>query len=226
LVTPVAYAQNPATLTPYTARYNVKYRGLSGGDLEFTLKREGNGRYVYSSHVLPSFLGSFFISDQAEDNSVMQFDGNALKPVKFRSDDGTKDTVKDISYDFDWTKSSVSGHYKDQDFRLDLPANVQDRLSIQLAASLALQAGRDPGQLIMIEKDELQEYNISRTGTEHIRVEGGEYDAIVLTSERNGSSRSTRYWYAPKLGYIPVRAERSTKGKVDIVMELKSYRAL
>jgi hypothetical protein len=30
----------------------------------------------------------------------------------------------------------------------------------------------------------------------------------------------------PQLGYIPVRAERGTKGKVDIVMELKSYQTL
>ena len=130
-------AQSPVTLKPYTARYNVKYRGLSGGDLEFTLKNDSNGRYVYSSHVLPSFLGSFFISDQAEDTSLVQFDGSMVKPLKFRSEDGSKDTAKDIRYDFDWSKSSVNGHYKNGDFQLEVPTNIQDRLSIQLAASLA-----------------------------------------------------------------------------------------
>jgi hypothetical protein len=107
-----------------------------------------------------------------------------------------------------------------------VPAGVQDRLSIQLAASLALQAGREPGQLVMIEKDELQNYNITRVGNEHVKVAAGEYDVVVLKSERDGSSRTTRYWNAAKLNYIPVRAERSTKGTVDIVMELKSYKAL
>jgi hypothetical protein len=225
LALPVARAQT-AELKPYTARYNVKYRGLSGGDLEFTLKSDGNGRYTFTSHVLPNFLGGMFISDQAEDSSVMQMDGSILKPLKFRSDDGGKDTMKDISYDFDWSKSSVNGRYKNQDFQLTVPAGVQDRLSIQLAASLALQAGTEPGHLVMIEKDELQDYSITRVGNEHVRVAAGEYDVVVLKSERDGSSRTTRYWNAAKLNYIPVRAERSTKGTVDIVMELKSYKAL
>jgi Protein of unknown function (DUF3108) len=219
-------AQERLTLKPYTARYNVSYRGLRGGDIEFTLKNDGNGRYIYSSHVLPNFLGGFFISDQAEDTSLMEFDGSAVKPVKFRSEDGSKNTRKDIRYDFDRTAHSVNGRYKDQDFHLEVPANTQDRLSIQLAASLALQAGREPGRLIMLEKDELQEYNITRVDTEQVRTAAGEYAAQVLKSERDGSSRTTRYWYAAKLGYIPVRAERSTNGKVDIVMELKSYQAL
>jgi hypothetical protein len=78
----------------------------------------------------------------------------------------------------------------------------------------------------MLEKDQLQEYHITRVGNERVRVAAGEYDVVVLKSERHGSSRSTRYWYAPQPGYIPVRAERSTKGKVDIVMELKSYQPL
>jgi hypothetical protein len=221
-----AMAQDAPVLKPYVARYHVKYRGISGGDIEFTLKSEGNGRYTYSTHLIPNFLGSLFISDQAEDQTWVQVDGTSVKPLKFRSDDGTQDTLKDISYDFDWSTASVNGRYKNQNFRLDLPAGVQDRLSIQLFASLAMQAGRDPGHLIMIEKDELQEYNITRTGTDKVRTDAGEFDVVVFKSEREGSSRMTRYWYAPKLGYIPVHAERLTKGKVDIVMELLSYRAL
>lgn len=219
-------AQSPAALKPYVARYNVKYKGLSGGDIEFTLRNDGNGRYVYSSHLLPNFLGSLFASDQAEDTSVVLYDGSSVKPLKFRSEDGNKDTLKDIRYDFDWSKPSVNGRYKNQDFRMDVPTGAQDRLSIQLAASLKLQAGQEPGQLVMVEKDELQEYRITRIGNEHIRTAAGEFAVVVLKSERQGSSRSTRYWYAPQLGYIPVRAERSTKGKADIVMELKSFQFL
>jgi hypothetical protein len=85
-----AYAQTQPELKPYVARYNVKYRGISGGDLEFTLKSDGNGHYTFTSHVLPNVLGGLFISDQAEDSSEMQLEGSTLKPLKFRSDDGSK----------------------------------------------------------------------------------------------------------------------------------------
>jgi Protein of unknown function (DUF3108) len=226
LVAQVAGAQSSVMLKPYSARYQVKYRGLSGGDIEFTLRNTGNGRFVFNSHLLPNFLGSFFASDQAEDTSHLLFDGNTVKPLQFNSEDGSKNTSKDIHYEFDWITNSVRGNYKDHDFTLQIPTGTQDRLSIQLAASLALQAEREPGQLIMLERNELQEYSIVIDGKAKVRTDAGEYDTVVLKSERKGSNRSTRYWYAARLGYIPVRAERSTNGKVDIVMELKSYQPM
>jgi hypothetical protein len=219
-----AQAQITTVVKPYTALYNVRYKGLSGGDIEFTLRAQGNGRFVYRSHLLPNFLGSFFTSDQAEDTSEVLIDGATVQPQKFRSEDGTKDTEQDIAYDFDWSRNQVSVRYKNSDLKMAVPRGVQDRLSIQLAAMLALQAGRDPGKLIMLEKDELQEYSILRQGSEQVRVAAGSYDTVVLKSERVGNSRNTRYWYAGSLGYVPVRAERSTKGKPDIVMELKSFK--
>ncbi len=222
----VVVAQNSVALKPYTARFHVKYRGMSGGDIEFTLKSEGNGHYVFSSHLLPNFLGSLFTSDQAEDTSHLLFDGSSIKPLLFSSEDGSNNTSKDIRYEFDWTSNSVKGRYRDQDFRLQLPVGTQDRLSIQLAASLALQAGREPGQLIMLERNEPQEYSILREDTVKVKTSAGDYDTMILKSERKGSDRSTRYWYAAQLGYLPVRAERSTRGKVDIVMELKSFQFL
>lgn len=213
------------TLRPYTARYNVRYHGISGGDIEVTLKSTGNGRYVFRSHLLPNFLGNLFTSDQAEDSSELELaaDGS-LRPLKFRSEDGSNDTEKDFSLDFDWNTDSVKGHADNKDFEKQVPKGTQERLSIQLAASLALQAGKDPGMLTMLERDELQQYTITRQGTEHVATAGGEFDAVVLKSDRSGSSRSTRYWYAEKLGYTLVRAERTSKGKVDITMELKSIK--
>ena len=217
-----AFAQDPPTLKPYIARYNVKYRGLSGGDIVFTLKRQGTDQFVFSSRLLPNFLGGLFTSDQAEDTSTLLLETNGLKPLQFSSEDGRTKTENDIRYQFDWSTNQVKGRFKDQDFTMSVPRGVQDRLSIQLSASLALQANKDPGKLIMLEKNELQEYTITRQGSEHISSDTGEFDTVVLKSERSGSDRVTRYWYADSLGFIPVRAERSTKGTVDIVMELKS----
>lgn len=220
-----AQAETPQ-LKPYTARYAVKYRGLSGGEIEFRLRSVGQGRYTFSSHLLPNMLGSIFASDQAEDTSEFLFTDGSIKPLRFRSEDGTAKTDKDIALDFDWNQHLVTGTARDQTVRLELPDGALERLSIQLAASLALQAGREPGVLAMVERNEVQQFRISRSGKERITTPAGQYDTVVLNSERmGGSSRSTRYWYAEQLGYIPARAERSTKGKVDIVMELKSFKA-
>lgn len=225
MVTPVAHAADPV-LKPYVARYHVKYRGLSGGDIEFTLKQEDNGHYRFSSQLFPNFIGSLFASDEAHDVSDFELVGQTIRPLQFRSEDGTSKTEKDLSCDFDWDTHQAKGVFKDRPFTLALKDGVQDRLTVQLAASLALQAGREPGMLSMYDRDEVNAYRIMQQGKEHISVAAGEFDTVVLKSERDNSSRVTRYWYAGKLNFIPVRAERLTKGKVDIVMELKSYKAL
>lgn len=217
------HAEQTVQLRPYTARYAVSYRGLEGGDIEFTLERVEDGHYRFRSQLFPSFLGSLFASEQAEDSSVFALNDGIIQPLQFRSEDGTKNSRKDIRLDFDWRRGMASGRVGERDFELQVPPGAQERMSIQLAASLALQAGHEPGKLVMIEKDQVQEYTIKRTGSEAVRVPAGEYEATVLNSQRTGSTRATRYWYAQQLNYLPVQAERTTKGKVDIVMQLKSF---
>lgn len=225
LATP-SLAQDDTLILPYKARYQVTFRGLKGGDIEFVLERTNEGRYKFSSHLFPSFIGSLFASDQAEDSSEVEIDSRGVRPLHFTSDDGTSKTQKDIRQDFDWAQGKVTGRAENKDFELKLPDGAQDRLTIQLAASVALRSGRELGTLTLVEGDELKEYRISRQNSEKIRTPIGEYQTTILKSERTGSSRVTRYWYAPELGYVPARAERTSKGKVDIVMELKSFQFL
>ncbi len=213
-------------LRPYTARYNVRFHGVSGGDIEATLTKLGDGHYRFRSHLLPNFLGRLFTSDQAEDSSELEVTANGvIRPLHFRSKAGGDNPNDDIALDFDWSNNTVTGHAEGKDFSMPVPEGTQDRLTIQLTASLALQAKRDVGTLNMQERNELQQFTITNRGKESINTDTGKFDAIVLLSERvGGSSRSSRYWYAPKLGYIPVHAERSSHGKVDIVMQLKSVK--
>ncbi|MES1195926.1 MAG: DUF3108 domain-containing protein [Steroidobacter sp.] len=210
-------------LRPYTARYNVRFHGISGGDIEATLTSLGNGHYRFRSHLLPNLLGRLFTSDQAEDVSEFEITSTGLiRPLHFRSEAGSSSTKDDIALDFDWTNNIVKGRAEDKDISMPVPVGTQDRLTIQLTASLALQAKHEIGTLDMQERNELQQFKISRQGVEQIHNDAGDFNAVVLLSERvGGSSRSSRYWYAPELGYIPVHAERSSHGKVDIVMQLK-----
>jgi hypothetical protein len=212
-------------LRSYTARYNVRFHGISGGDIEATLTSLGNGRFRFRSHLLPNFLGRLFTSEQAEDTSELEITATGVRPLRFRSEDGKNTTRDDIALDFDWSNSRVTGRAEDKDISMPLAAGTQDRLTIQLTASLALQAKRDVGTLNMQERNELQQFTIVNKGKEIVHTDVGDFNAVVLVSERvGGSSRSSRYWYAPELGYIPVHAERSSHGKVDIVMQLKSVK--
>ena len=55
-----------ASMSPYTARYQVSYRGLSGGEIEASFRRaDANGLWQYETRAFPNFFGRIAVSPRA-----------------------------------------------------------------------------------------------------------------------------------------------------------------
>lgn len=208
------------TPEPYTAVYAVSYRGLHAGLLHFDLKSGEPGMYVYQSHAEPSLLARLVVSGKAEERSVMQIDGNGVQPLYWFMDDGKAGHEDDGVLEFAWDEEQVSGEVEGQRVELPTEPGLQDRLSIQIEVMTALLRAREPGTIPMIDEDEIKRYSYTRVGEERIVTKAGEFETVIYESTRPGSSRLSRIWHAPVLGYIPVRAEQLRKGKLETVMEL------
>jgi len=50
----------------------------------------------------------------------------------------------------------------------------------------------------------------------------GELETVVVASQRAGNNRILRMWFAPSLGFVPVRAERTRDGKLEFSMRIKT----
>ena len=61
-----------------------------------------------------------------------------------------------------------------------------------------------------------------REGAARIHTALGELDTVIWSSSRPDSDRVTRMWYAPSLGYLPVRAEQMRSGKLQVRMLIRS----
>ena len=59
-------------------------------------------------------------------------------------------------------------------------------------------------------------------GAERIATPIGPVETVIWSSARVGSNRVTKVWYAPELGYVPVRAERRRGDKLEWAMNLKT----
>jgi Protein of unknown function (DUF3108) len=105
---------------------------------------------------------------------------------------------------------------------IKLPDGAQDVMSSQVEVMLDLKNGNLPKTFQIIDKDQLKEFNYTQEGTAKIRTVIGELDTVIVTSQRTGNNRILRMWFAPSLGFVPVQAERSRDGKVEISMRLKS----
>jgi hypothetical protein len=219
-----ARAQAPVP-EPFTATFAASYRGIEAGNLTFSLQRgEVPGTLIYETTADPSFLAKLVVSNAAVERSEMQTDEAGIRPLKWHLDDGKSGNKGDGDLTFDWSAQTVTGTIEGEAIKLPTQAGLQDRLSIQISVMASLLRGEEPGTIPLIDDNRVKQYVYTKTGSETIDTALGPIDTVIYESTRTGSSRIARFWMAPKLGYIAIRAEQQRKGKVETVMMIKELK--
>jgi len=217
-----AHAQtaNELNVKPFVGTYSVEYRGINAGNIDFIL-RQAEGRYVYESVAHPRGIAKLVVNSKTREASEFTVDSGAIKPQRYELDDGTTDTDEDTRLTFDWNAKKARGTHEDKAVELPLADGVQDRMSVQVVVMQLLLAGKEPDKITFIDRDALKEYTYVRVREEKRKTQLGELDTIVYSSSRPGSNRVSRLWYAPSLGFAPVRGEQERKGKIETVFEIQ-----
>lgn len=217
---PAARAQD--ALKPFTATFEVVYRGMNAGTTTLELSPEGGDRWRYVSRANARGVFRLALSGEIRQTSQFTLGASGPRPIRYVADDGTEDIKRDIRLDFDWKAGRVRGTAEAQPVDLAVRDGLQDGMSVQIALMRALAAGERPKRFFLIDKDEIKEYVYEQEGTARIKTAAGELDAVIWTSRRPTSDRVTRVWYATALGYTPVQAERRRGDKVEWTTRLKS----
>lgn len=214
-------------LKPYKARYQASYRGISGGDIEMTLRRGSQpGQWLYETRAFPNILGRVAVSPQARERSLMEVTSAGIRPLNFEFDDGKADLEKDVRTTFDWSAGRVRGTAQGKPFDLEASPGTQDTASVQAAMIVDLLAGRSPEGFTIIMGSRLREYRYWSEGRATVNTPMGQFDTEVWANQRTGSDRVTRVWHAPSLGYVPVQAVQFRKGKAETTLRIVSFERL
>jgi hypothetical protein len=221
LAWPAGAATGTATLQPYTARYQVSYKGLSGGEIEASFRRGTTpDQWLYETRAFPNLFGRIAVSKQARERSAMQVTPAGVRPLSYDFDDGTDETAKDVKLQFDWAANSVTGRANGKPVEFDLTPGVQDTASVQAAVIQELLAGREPKSIRIVTGSKMRDYAYWTEGKQQVMTPFGQVEAQVWASQRNGSTRVTKTWHAPSLGYVPVQAIQYRNGNPQVQMKL------
>ena len=217
----VPKAPTASRLTQYKARYQVSYRGITGGQLESGLHPGTTpDQWIYESRAYPNLLGRIAVSPDARQRSTMEVTASGVRPLSLVFDDGSDDSAKDVRVTFDWASSSVRGNDREKSFDFEVPTGTQDSVSVQAAMIFDLLAGREPGSYWILNGSKLQQYRYWPEGPATVVTPYGKFDTVVWASQRDGSKRVNRVWHAPSLGYVPVQAIQFNKGRPDVQLKL------
>ena len=216
-----AFAQTPddAGIAPFIAHYEAAWKGISVGTSEIRLTPSTEpGTYLYTWTITARGIFRIAYSDDLVQKSWLRMIGDHVRPDKYSGKEGSST----VEIAFDWQNRRATGVSETKPVDLKLPDGAQDVMSIQVEVMLDLKNGNLPKTFQIIDKDQLKEFNYTQEGTAKIRTAIGELDTIIVTSQRTGNNRILRMWFAPSLGYVPVQAERSRDGKIEIAMRVKS----
>jgi hypothetical protein len=219
---PVPVAAGSAGVRPFKASYVLSWKGISAASADLDLTRTSDGHYTYVSRNLAKGLFRLAFPGEIMQKSTLQIDGDRVVPLSYRGDDGTSSSDRDVSLDYDWSAGRVRGIAEKEKVDLELRPDAQDPMTVQIAMIMQLAAGREPREFWLVDKKEIKEYRYTREAPARVRTAFGEFDTVVYSSRRPDSDRITRVWYAPALGYTPVKAERVRGDKQEWAMSLVS----
>ncbi|HKC15876.1 MAG TPA: DUF3108 domain-containing protein [Steroidobacteraceae bacterium] len=208
-------------LRPYAVVYEFNAYGFSAGTVGLTLRQETPQEWTYVSKSQPRGLFQLVRSASRTVTSRMIIDQRGVRPLlSTDTEDGERAPQSEVH--FDWTANRAIGQVEGQAIDMELRPGVQDDLSAQVALIQALNTGQAPSNLLVFDKSGIRDYSYTRVGEEKLSTPLGEVATIIYRSQRANAPRSTRYWCAPALGYIPVRVEQRRLDKVEWTMNLRN----
>jgi hypothetical protein len=207
-------------LRPFNASYSVTSHGFSAGSAEVQLQRLADGNWSYQSRIRASFMAMFFDAPAEVSRSLFSIQDGHVIPRQFTAED--RSSAKDQSLILDWERGRVTGVFERTPVDLPTQPGLLDNYSVQLALMNELMAGRTPQRFVLVEKGRIREYTYAMETSETLRTALGEQRTVVYRATRPGSNKSTLFWCAPDLGYLPLKVERRAGKDVEWSMTVKT----
>lgn len=210
---------------PFRMRYRVLRNGWHLGNAIFTLKLEKNG-WEFHSTARASGLAALFIGTTFTETSRFRVNAGWLQPLTYAyTDSGNKSHDERIV--FDWRRGEALDFKGAERKIFNIEPGVLGRLTAQLDLSRRLLAGERPGgNYRIVTGGKLETYRLIRKKNTAIATPAGNFKTVVLERKDARSKRTTTFWLAEKLQYLPVKIRQSAPGKATVTFVLAKYRRL
>jgi hypothetical protein len=223
---PPATATEAHELKPHVINFAVAFKGIGAGTIELRLARELGGLWRYETRPQPSMLARMIVSASSLERGTFALGAAGVEPRSYVLDDGTpKRTRDEVSLDYDRAAGRVRGYARGEPLDLPLVPRLQDPLSIRAALQSDLLAGREPGEYPMVDGRNIETFVYRKAGPAKLKTALGELDTVVYTSSRKGAdarAKTWKYWFAPSLGWVPVRIEQRDADGPRLVFTVRS----
>ena len=182
--------------------------------MTLSLSNAGEDQYTIESMTEAKGMARLAVPDPVKEKATFELHNGTVRALGYHLDDGSEASKEDILITYNWASLQAEIQSEKGPEKQALTADSMDQLIMQAAAIANVQAGIESFSYQQIKPGRsIQTYHYTKKGSEDIQGPDGMISTIKYERGRTGSDKHTFYWYAPELGYAPVRIERFKKGK-------------
>jgi hypothetical protein len=206
-------------LQPYTATYQFNLNQQLTGTATRTLSKQENNHYRYQFSASAAIANANEVSDFIfENQQVQSLNYQNTKQILFKT--------KIDKADFDWQQSLLIAQRKGESKNHALTdKTILDPLNLEIQIRQDLL--NSPNQqlkaaYILGDAKGIQPLTFMIDGTEKIKTPYGELDTLKVSRVHQDKERTTQFWLAKSLDYLPVKVVQVDDAAVYTI-ELQSF---
>ncbi|GGI91737.1 DUF3108 domain-containing protein [Halopseudomonas pertucinogena] len=187
-------------LTPFTASYAADMKSVPvNGEAVHSLEQNSDGTWELK------FRASMFVARLTEE-STLTLESDQVVPLRYRYERKGLGRGRETVQNFDWAAGEVRGVHKKEEFTLPTQPGLLDKTTYQLALQRDLMAGKTEMSYLVVDGDEVEQYQFRVTGNERVTTRNGQFDAVEVERIREpDAKRETTLWFARDWNYLLVR---------------------
>jgi hypothetical protein len=205
--------------TEFSARYEVSYSGLTLGEAVVDYRQLGPERYRYSSFTRPLGLASLVVRSEIKEVSEGRITQNGFRPDRYEYD-RTGRKAREAELRFDWKQMQVINNTSGEPWKMAIPRDTLDRMASQLQLMYDLANQEEDLTYRIADGGRIKEYTLRTAGRETLQTPYGRLDTVKIVRITDDGQRTTTFWCAPALGYLPIRIDHREKDE-DFKMTLQ-----
>ncbi|WP_201533025.1 DUF3108 domain-containing protein [Psychrobacter ciconiae] len=197
---------NAKVIAPTNADYSFTVEDKYKGTANRTLTKTGN---TWKYNVKARVAG---VATAAQ-NSTFSLTGNTVTPVSASTTYKILGVGRTHNLKFNNAKKQVASSYKGKTVNLKVAQPTFDDLSLEMQIRQDLINGKFTGNYYMAKHDKIEKTPFKKSGSTKITVPAGTFDTVRVDRVHDDNSRSTSFWLAPSLDYLPVKVVQVNDGK-------------
>ena len=211
-----------ALLSPFKASYTFFKSGSQVGLAHFELSKLDQTWWRYSgSSEITGWL-SYVVDADVTEQSIWRWRNDQLQVKEYRYDQSGRE--KHVKLSFDWEKGRVTNDIDGDRWRMDIPENTLDKLSVNLALMAHMKKHQNDTRFSVADGGKLKIYEFKIAGKEMLNTALGYINCIKVKRNKRGRDKrkETTIWLAPALNYMMVKLEKRNRDGESMVLQIQS----